>query len=162
MPSRASCGSTQGTLCVLCGTKHTWWYSQRRRFHLCLELQCPLCVSSLFARVHTSEHVWQAEVNLQSLPSCSAPYFLRFGLSLSHEAHRGAGQQVEGPAGEDASVPAFLWVLGSKLRFSSPRRAKTANHKLIDGTWQGSEQSSACLEGTEVRPGASEAHGTQP
>ena len=95
-------------------------------------------------------------------PSCSAPYFLRFGLSLSHEAHRGAGQQIEGPAGEDASVPAFLWVLGFKLRFSSPRRAKTANHKLIDGTWQGSEQSSACLEGTEVRPGASEAHGTQP
>lgn len=58
-------------------------------------------------------------------------------------------------------MPAFLWGLEPKLRFSSPRRAKTANHKLIDGAWQGSKQSSACSEGTEVRPGASEAHGTQ-
>lgn len=65
---RPSCGSTQGTLCVLFGPKHTCWYSQRRRVHLCLGLQCPLCVSSLFARTHTSEHAWQAEVNLQSLP----------------------------------------------------------------------------------------------
>lgn len=55
-----------------------------------------------------------------------------------------------------------VWNPNSGSLHPEEQRPQTTNLLMATNlSWQGSKQSSACSEGTEVRPGASEAHGTQ-